>query len=317
MRLRSGLCLGIACLAWGCISPKDDVPLRAPAQAGMCVAPSGAAMVSAAASTLPQLPQGEVFRLLSFNIRFDTVWDGGDSWRFRKQRVADQIGRHADLAGLQEVLPHQLAELMSMLPGYSWIGVGRDDGMARGEFAPIVFRADRFCLVEGGHFWLSETPDQPGSLGWDSSTPRVVTWGRFFDRGSASPILLFNVHFDHLGWQAREEGAKLLTNRIASLARPGEAVLVTGDFNSGPDSFPYAHLASHLRDSRRVSKTPPRGPEDTFVGFRPQYWPWRERIDYIFVGSGLSVTRYEAVFEPHRGRNSSDHLPVVAEIHRR
>jgi hypothetical protein len=37
-----------------------------------------------------------------------------------------------------------------------------------GEFVPIFYRKDRLTLRSVEHFWLSETPDVPGSISWCS-----------------------------------------------------------------------------------------------------------------------------------------------------
>jgi hypothetical protein len=74
-----------------------------------------------------------------------------------------------DIVGFQEVLHNQLLDLSALLgPGYGLVGVGRDDGKERGEYAPIFWNKDKFELVRWKTIWLSPTPDQPGSKGWDA-----------------------------------------------------------------------------------------------------------------------------------------------------
>ena len=43
--------------------------------------------------------------------------------------------------------------------------VGRSDGKRRGEMCGVFFKTTRFELLDGGHFWLSTSPEKPGSLG--------------------------------------------------------------------------------------------------------------------------------------------------------
>ena len=49
---------------------------------------------------------------------------------------------------------------------YEVLGVGRDDGQEKGEMTALYFKRERFQKLESGHFWLSETPDIPGSKNW-------------------------------------------------------------------------------------------------------------------------------------------------------
>ncbi|MCJ7582305.1 MAG: endonuclease, partial [Candidatus Aminicenantes bacterium] len=82
---------------------------------------------------------------------YDNPADGVNAWENRKDNVALTISFHdVDICGLQEVLDHQLKYLAEMLPEYDWIGVGRDDGVKKGEYAPVFFRSDRLELLERG-----------------------------------------------------------------------------------------------------------------------------------------------------------------------
>ncbi|MDA7633592.1 endonuclease, partial [bacterium] len=74
------------------------------------------------------------------------------------------------------VLEFQADFLKENLDGYGFHGVGRDNGVAKGEFVPIMYRLDRFDLIDAGHFWLSENPEEPGSTSWDTSLTRMCSW---------------------------------------------------------------------------------------------------------------------------------------------
>ena len=106
--------------------------------------------------------------IMSFNIRYDNPNDGLNAWKNRKDIAAKTIVFYdVDICGLQEVLEHQLQNLAELMPEYEWIGVGRDDGIKKGEYAPIFYRSENLQLLDNGFFWLSETPEIPGSFGWD------------------------------------------------------------------------------------------------------------------------------------------------------
>ncbi|HET6646226.1 MAG TPA: endonuclease/exonuclease/phosphatase family protein [Pyrinomonadaceae bacterium] len=261
-------------------------------------------------------------RVMSFNIRYDEPRDKENAWPNRKELVASMIRFHqADLVGVQEALERQMRDLEKLLPDYGWVGVGRDDGKAGGEFSAIMYRKARFSRVESSTFWLSETPDVPGK-GWDADYPRIVTWLKIKDTTTGKLFFHFNTHFDHRGVQAREESAKLLLKRISTIA--GRLpVVVTGDFNFNESSIGYQILTgkilekeigsqSSLGDARYLSRHGHHGPTSTFNEFKALIPDMK--IDYVLVKGNVRVLQHGALSDTWDGRFPSDHLPVLAEI---
>ena len=234
--------------------------------------------------------QDASIQTMSFNIRYNNPKDGINAWPNRKDYVAELIKYYnVDLLGVQEALHGQMTDLQERLPDYQWIGVGRDDGAEEGEYSAIFFLKDRFVLEDHGTFWLSETPEEKGSFGWDAACVRIVTWAKFTDKNSSKTFFMFNTHFDHKGVIAREESAKLLVSKTSSIAGDIPAV-VTGDFNSADTSIIYRTITSsqsnknlkyYLKDAFHLSELTPYGPEATFNGFGRL--TSGHRIDYIFV----------------------------------
>lgn len=256
---------------------------------------------------------GSSFNLMSYNIRYNNPDDGIHAWPNRKHRVAALIRFHgADLLGVQEALEGQVNDLNRGLPNFDWFGVGRTDGANEGEFSAIFYRTSRFELLEHDTFWLSPTPDVPGSQGWDAALPRIVTWGKLRDKATGGQFYHFNTHFDHRGETARTESAKLLVARIDSLADTSR-VVVTGDFNLTDDAEGYDVLTGALRDAHHTSITEHYGPESTFYGFELSDGPG-PRIDYIFTSGDVRVLRHGTLTDNVNGAYPSDHLPVLAEI---
>ena len=251
--------------------------------------------------------------VMTFNVRYDNPADGDHRWEYRRERVAT-IMQRADVIGAQELLKGQLTDLEGMLPGYQWFGVGRDDGVQGGEFAPVFYREDRFELLTWGTFWLSDQPDLPGSVGWDAALPRIVTWGRLRHRTSGQVLWIFNTHFDHRGREARRESARLIMERIDDMAG-ATPVIVTGDFNAGHNSMVHRTMTEgRLEDARHYVQAEPVGPEGTFSGFEGGTGMSVERIDYIFADESLPVYTFEVIDEVMDGHYPSDHRPVVARI---
>ena len=259
------------------------------------------------------------FRVMTFNIRYDEPRDKENGWPHRRALVASMIRFHqADVIGVQEALKHQLDDLENLLPDFAWVGVGRDDGKNKGEFSAILYRKARLTIAGTSRFWLSETPGIPGSKGWDSAYPRIVTWARLRDRTTGKTLFLFNTHFDHRGTRAREESARLLRKEIERIAGLTPAV-VTGDFNFTESSNGYRILTEGragektlLRDARYISRHGHHGPTSTFNEFKKLVPDMK--IDFILVTNGVEVLQHGVLLDSCEGRFASDHLPVLAEV---
>ena len=263
-----------------------------------------------------------MLRIISYNIRYNNPGDGANAWPHRKERVAQLLRRHQpDLIGLQEVKKDQLDDLIPRLVDFDWVGVGRDDGKAQGEFAAIFYRRARFDLLDSGSIWLSETPAVIGSVGWDASMARIATWAEFVDKEHGISFCHLNTHFDHRGAVAQIESARLVRRFLAGRQRPLPAI-VTGDFNITEKSATYQALTEPddstppLLDAMHLSQNPHEGPAETFNGDFTE--PLHVKIDYIFVGqaqsSTIQVRRHAILADNQAGVYPSDHLPVLAEL---
>jgi len=250
--------------------------------------------------------------VITYNIRLNTPGDGENAWPHRKADVANLLKFHkADIFCLQEALHEQVTYIDNVFPGFSFVGVGRDDGKTAGEYSPVFFNSLRFKLQESGHFWLSETPDVPGR-GWDAACTRICTWAKLKDLSSGKVFMVFNTHFDHIGVEARRHSAQLIIDKIEELS--GDLpVILCGDFNLPPDSDPVQTLSAKFSDAFRVTELPPHGEVGTWAGF--SYDDEKgDRIDYIFVSDNIRVLRYAALTDSRDRKFFSDHLPVLAEV---
>ncbi len=261
-------------------------------------------------------------RVMSYNIRYGTANDGADHWDKRKEFLLDTIKAFApDLLGTQETLGFQRDYLATQLAGYDVLGVGRDDGQEKGEMTALYFKRSRFEKLDGGHFWLSETPAVPGSKSWDTALTRMVTWVKLRDRQApkAKPLVFFNTHFDHRGEQARLESARLLHRRVTELGKTCR-VIVTGDFNAGEDSAPYHAFfdapdgkPNPVTDVYRVMHPTRAANEGTFSGFKASATSG-PRIDWIGVSADWSVVSAAIDRTARDGHTPSDHFAMTAVV---
>lgn len=256
--------------------------------------------------------------VMSYNIRV-AVDTGINSWDNRKEKVACMIRFHnADVIGLQEALKFQIEDLIRLIPEYSWTGVGRDDGKDKGEYSAILFKKGKFELLNSSTFWLSETPGSV-STGWDAALPRIATWALLKDKNTQKEFYHFNTHFDHIGVNARKNSAKLIIEKIKEITKSDSslsgktAVIVTGDFNSRPESDVYKIMSEKLPDAKIISKHGHYGSSVSFNGFGKSIEDGN-RIDYIFVNDKAAVDQHGIIGDTFEGNYPSDHMPVLAEI---
>lgn len=257
-------------------------------------------------------------RILTYNIRFDNPADGVHAWPNRKELVASVIRFHkADIIGVQEALEYQIQDLMELLPGYDWVGVGRNED-GGGEFSAILYRSSVVAVKAAQTFWLSESPDEPGSKSWDSSLPRIATWAHFVTSSDGRELFVLNTHFDHRGEQARLESARLLKEQVSKLAN-GLPVIVMGDLNATSEQPPLVLLSDtplsdgrSLRDGFVHSIVPHHGPASTWTGFTKIEAD--RRIDYIFASEDLPIHYHAILTDKLEDRYPSDHLPVLVEV---
>jgi endonuclease/exonuclease/phosphatase family metal-dependent hydrolase len=257
--------------------------------------------------------------VMTFNIRLNTPRDSANAWSFRKDIAASQVlFQEVHILGVQEALPEQMDDLQTSLKKYRYVGGGREDGKRKGEFSAIFYDTTRLQLLQTKTFWLSETPDVPGSKSWDAAITRIITWAKFKDRVTGKIFFHFNTHFDHIGKVARRESAKIMLETVHKVA--GKTVsVITGDFNSSPIDEPIQIITDstnplYLIDTKKVSVTPHFGPNGTFNSSFQAKESTDQPIDYIFLKNGGKVLQHATLANSWGGRASSDHFPVFARI---
>lgn len=245
----------------------------------------------------------------------------GNGWGQRYPVVADLIRFHDfDIFGTQEGKYDQLQQLKAALPGYNYIGIGRDDGKRAGEHSAIFYKIDKFELLKHGDFWLSTVTDRPNK-GWDAALPRICSWGEFREKGTGFTFLFFNLHMDHIGVKAREESSKLVLRKINEINKD-LPVILTGDFNVDQHHACYTVLnnSGALKDSYEKAEFI-YATNGTFNNFKTNL-KTDSRIDHLFLSPVFKVKRYGILTDTYRvpvaGSNEgikSGNFPKEVSLH--
>ncbi len=257
-----------------------------------------------------------MIRVMTFNLRTAEAADGENAWPLRRELAFERI-RAFDphLLGLQECHDaQQAADIRAELAGYEFIGVRRGVPPAPLEMTPALVRKDAFEVLERRIFWLSRTPEVPGSTSWGSAYVRSAVQLRLRHRTSGLELAWINTHFDYTPIAVRES-ARLLRRQVEAL--PLELpVLVNGDFNAGKRSAAYRELLGAgsprpLADAFRLAH-PGERKEGTFHAFGKL--PFAQAIDWLLVSPHWRVL--EAGIDRTGGpdRWPSDHYPVWAVV---
>ena len=250
-------------------------------------------------------------KVMSYNVRMNSspASDGDNFWDFRKHASITMINEEMPTVfGVQEATASQMEYLVENLPDYGHIGVGREDGKSSGEHMSIFYRKDQVELLDGGTFWLSETPEKV-SQGWDAACRRTCTWTRMRMKATGDEFIYLNTHLDHRGAKAQEESIKLIIERVKPYIDEELPVFLTADFNLSPESPFIAPLREVMNDARDAAdETDHRG---TFNGWNEIKEP--VIIDHIFLKNAEAYS-FKVLCDKNYGAPLiSDHYPVVLE----
>lgn len=288
-----------------------------------CARPAPVAVVPGAQAVaretlVPPRAAGTTLRVASFNILYGTK--EGFEWSTRRESASACVrDMNPDVFGVQEALWSQLEDLMDTLPGYTCVGRGRDDGEREGEVMAIFYRTERFVLHSAATFWLSDTPEMPGSNTWGAACNRTATVAILIDRTDGKTLGVCNTHLDHVSGKARDNGSALIRRRLAMYGK-NLAWVVTGDFNARPDSRPHENLVGPAGEVKLVdtfATVHPSAPSATssFHGYagKPRAG---SRIDWILASPHFEPLAGDINQFEYRGRLPSDHYPVWADLKR-
>ncbi len=216
-------------------------------------------------------------KVMEYNVRADaqtqTAADGSTvTDEMRTARIYEVIASHdPDVLALPEVNYRWLELMDGALYGegtaysaYGRSGSGKyHDGKQQNNVwdltTLILWRTERFDLIEQGSFWCSKVPNRQGSANWDGGLvgdmPRAINWVILEDKETKARFLFAAAHLDAKSGEIRALSAELIKDQVGELAQ-GLPVIVTGDFNCSDNSVPYANIhGDTLYDARYLVPT--------------------------------------------------------------
>jgi glycerophosphoryl diester phosphodiesterase/endonuclease/exonuclease/phosphatase family metal-dependent hydrolase len=251
--------------------------------------------------------------VMTFNIK-NRYEEPPNDWQSRLPKIKDVIEDHAPhVFGVQEAFYNQVKDLDETLPGYEWIGLGRDGG-SRNEFMAVYFNTERLQPLEFDHFWLSDSPMTMGSATWGNTNRRMVTWVKFRDKQFSREFIFINTHFDHRVELARVNSAFLIDKKVRDFKSQIPVILV-GDFNATAEQHPAYDIltkAAAFEDSWTQATERLGEGLDTFNGFRYGPHDGGRRIDWILARGPVKAQKAIIDNRDYDGHYPSDHFPVIA-----
>ena len=255
-------------------------------------------------------------KIMSFNVRTSTTEsDPANNWVNRQASCIKLLFDHRpDIVGFQEAkYTTQWLYLKEQLAGsYDGYGVNRDTGAesGNGETMGILYNKSRIEKIEGGTFWLSETPDEP-SKGFGANHSRCATWGLFKHKSTGSIFYYINTHIDHQSALAKVEGMKLISTYFEKY-KDTCPLFLTADFNMSSDHEAFDVIEPYMNNVRDVAQAGLTDYNTTYNGFTTGK---QSIIDHIYCSDYLRVAEYHTINEQYGDVNFvSDHYPIYAIV---
>ncbi len=265
--------------------------------------------------------QGDLLRVISFNLRRDFGPGRKNRWEVRRGIAADFIRTSgASIIGVQEVLPRMRQDIRRLLSGYSIFGVGRMMGKNpnNDEHSDIILKNAEVEVTSYKTFWLSKKPDTV-SRAYFAIFPRICTVAEIRMKQTGRRVRVFNTHFDHICWLARTLGVRMILEYISKAnATDPLPTIVMGDFNARMSSTAVRIIREqmhgynvHLQD---VYGFLGGSAGNTYHGMKGKIRPKSSPIDYIFVSDEFEVVDVHIDTQSRDGVYPSDHYPVMATL---
>ncbi len=250
-------------------------------------------------------------RIVTFNLRCSWDGDGVNSFLHRAGMIYEKIrAERPDVIAFQEVTAKNFDFLAHSLSDIYDVQVRYRSENYDGEGLAFAFLRSSVELLDCRSFWLSPTPDVPGSrFENQSQCPRITVFAIVRDMLTGRKIRICNVHLDHRSDEARILGTRLLLREIEidNGVNPLENVIL-GDMNAKPDFSTIDEFRGSALGLTDLT-------EKIDVSYHA-FGNKAGKIDYVFA-TGALAEAFEAARiwdDVHSGIYLSDHYPIEVSV---
>ena len=256
-------------------------------------------------------------KVVTFNLRMNTHRDGINYFFNRAPLILKRIREEKpDIIGFQEATQPILEWLKATLTEYTLVGIVRSKDF-KSEANPIAFRKDRFDLFSFQQFWLSPTPEVPGTRYEEQSDcPRVCCAVKLREIGTTEVVRFYNTHLDNVDAEARLLGIRQIRVQIKEdYEKSPHPLILTGDMNASPEEISMLEVTAFANPklvdaAGRVVRS-----FHGYHGGSPYEGSIDRKIDYIFTNVLEDAIECDVWDGVYNGMYLSDHYPIMAELH--
>ena len=258
----------------------------------------------------------ESIRIMTYNIPMGNILvtdgNGQNTWINRSYAIHRYLLEiQPDLIGMQEPVRQSLIDMLVGIPNYALVGRGRNKEAADGgEYSCILYRIDRFRVIDYGTYWLTDTPDEYSKVE-GAGHYRIATWAYMEDIHSGARFLYTNTHLSYESEEVTLAQIKVLKKHMYELNQKYGSTLphyLTGDFNMYETEIKNYNQVLNLKLQMSDMWNIARERKDNCEGAK-------KRIDYIF---GSRVYCSYAQWDNSKTEDGywmSDHNPFWADTY--
>lgn len=253
------------------------------------------------------------FSIVTFNLRCTWEGDGINGFVSRGPGVVEKIrSARPHVIGFQEGIELIVNYLREHLPEYEFIFNQRDDDLY-GEGMVLGYLRSEITLLSSGFFWLSETPQKPGTSYPGACCPRICQYSLLRRESDRKMFRVYNTHLDFVNDDIRVASMRQILDFAAKETKFAVETpfFLTGDMNATAEEesmkLPFSYEPMTLAE-------PTAEVGYTFHGYGNA--KKLKKIDYIFTDPATAALPHTASrwMEEKDGVYLSDHYPVELEL---